>query len=458
MKDTGIRIPEILIPDERVRLEKWSVIACDQHTTNEGYWSGVERFVGGNPSTLHIMLPEIYLNSETKQERIDYTKETMRHYLEDSILKLLPAGFILVERHVSTGIRRGLMVSIDLEQYDYDPTAKAPIRATEETLVERIPPRIEIRRGADIEMPHILLLMDDVDDSVIGPIWQRRSKFPKLYDFDLMENGGRLAGYFIDDAESTEHVLESLSALPEHDGMRFCVGDGNHSLATAKAVWEEAKRLMTEEEMEASPLRYAMVELINIHDPALEIRPIHRVLFNVNPSQCIQYIVDRLNSNGMDARLVFSRRKLAGPSPEQSDGTKTILFTSRDSAGRIEINQPDGPLATGLLQPVLEQFVQENPSSSIEYIHGAGEMEAIATEYNNAGFYMPALDKSEIFDLVARCGVLPKKTFSLGNANEKRYYMECRLITPAATVEEPEELEEFEDTVDMPDVPEDSAE
>lgn len=435
----GVGVPEILIPDESVNMKKWAVLACDQYTTNQKYWSDVEKFVGSSPSALHIMLPEIYLDSDTKEERIEYAKTTMRQYIEDDVLKLLPEGFILVERTLHGAPRKGLMVMVDLDQYHYDVSRRPVIRATEETLLERIPPRMEIRKGADIEMPHIMLLMDDPDDTVIGPIWQIRDSLPVIYDFELMQNGGPIKGYFVENRDILKNALDAMERLPQRDGMTFCVGDGNHSLATAKAVWEHAKQVMSEKEAAESPLRYALVELINLHDTALTFEPIHRVLFNVNPTQCVQYVVDKLNSTGASSRLVFSKRRIA---MQQSDSAadENIFFTSKDSGGRIEITAPNHPLAVGMLQPILEQFARENPSSRLEYVHGTAELEELAKGYDTLGFFMPALKKEDFFDTLAECGVLPKKTFSLGEADEKRFYLECRLLAQVEVVEhEPEE-------------------
>ncbi len=445
--EVGIEVPEILIPNEKVNMRKWSVVACDQYTTNQRYWSEVERFVGNSPSTLHIMLPEIYLDDPQVSERIARTKDIMRSYLEDSVLNLLPQGFVMVERYIDGKPRKGLMVAVDLEEYDYDISKKPVIRATEETLLDRIPPRVAIRKNADVEMPHVLVLMDDKEKKVIEPLWQRKDRFPKLYDFDLLQNGGRLVGYFINDPAAIEGVMQALSELKVWDGMRFCVGDGNHSLATAKTVWEQAKETLSEEEQSESPLRYALVELLNLHDDALELRPIHRVIGKVNTAQCIQYVTDQLNRQGKDARLVFSRRR---PSMQMSSAAETVFFTSKDSSGRIEIHNPAYPLVVGEIQPILEKYVEETGSCRIEYIHGDQELEAMASDYDMLGFYMPAMSKDSFFETVIECGVLPKKCFSLGEANEKRYYLECRLLTQAEEIVEEQAEEKAEAQADEP--------
>ncbi len=432
----GIEVPEILLPDKKVNMRKWAVIACDQYTTNEAYWHEVERIVGGSPSTLHIMLPEIYLQAPDRDERIASTKDIMARYIDDGILTLLPKGFILVERTVRGRTRKGLMVLVDLEEFDEDPFKKAQIRASEEVLEERVQARMDIRRGAELEMPHIFLLMDDPQNKVIEPVWKRRDSFTKLYDVDLMLHGGRATGYLIEDKNIEEEILYQLSQLKTREGMRFCVGDGNHSLATAKAIWEEAKHSLSKEEQKDHPLRYAMCELVNLYDPAMALLPIHRIISGVSSSMCIQYVVDHLNSVGADARLVFSRRK---PSQQMTEAPEVIFFTSKSSSGRIEINSPSAKMLVEQLQPVLEDFVREYPLAKLEYVHGDEEFERVTQEYDTLGFVMPAMNKETFFDELSAMGVFPKKCFSLGEANEKRYYIECRLLTEH---EEEEELEQ----------------
>lgn len=422
----GIEVPEALLPDKKVNMRKWAVIACDQYTTNEAYWHEVERTVGGSPSSLHIMLPEIYLQAPDRDARIASTKEIMTRYIDDGILTLLPQGFILVERTINRKVRKGLMVLVDLEEFDADPFKKAQIRASEEVLAERVEARMDIRTGAELEMPHVFLLMDDPQFKVIEPVWRRRESFTKLYDVDLMLHGGRATGYLIEDKNVEAEILHQLSLLKTRDDMRFCVGDGNHSLATAKAVWEEAKQTLSPEEQENHPLRYAMCELVNLHDAAMPLLPIHRVISGVSSSMCIQYVVDHLNSVGADARLVFSRRK---PALQVTEAPEVIFFTSKSSSGRIEINAPSTRMLVEQIQPVLEDFVREYPLAKLEYVHGDEEFERVTQEYDTLGFVMPAMEKATFFDELSEMGVFPKKCFSLGEANEKRYYIECRLLT-----------------------------
>jgi len=445
-RNTGLAIPKILIPDEKVNMKKWAVIACDQYTSDQRYWEEVERTVGNSPSTLRMMLPEAYLETPDKQERIADTRETMYDYIEAGILKELPEGFILVERMIGGMPRKGLMVLIDLEQYEFDITKKPLIRPTEQTVRDRIPPRMQIRIDAAVEMPHVLAMIDDPGQTVIEPIYEKRHQLKKLYDFDLMMNGGRITGYFVDSYELISGVMNAMEALPTHDGMKICVGDGNHSLATAKEIWNRAKLSLSEEELAVSPLRYALVELINLHDPALSILPIYRALFNVNPSNCIQYIVEKLNARGLGARLIFSRRRITAETMDPN----TIYFESKDSMGRIELSRISGHMMLEDLQAVLEQFALDHPSSRLDYIHGEETIADLKTQYNTLCFILPALSKNRFMDTIVENGVLPKKCFSLGEADEKRFYLECRLLVLPDEDEPAEEPAEEVDLIEAP--------
>ena len=441
----GIKVPEVLVPDKRINMRKWAVIACDQYTSNINYWREVDKIVGGSPSSLHMTLPEIYLNSPDRDGMIDDIKKTMVRYLDDGVLTVLPEGFVLVERTVNRKIRKGILALVDLEEYEKDPFKKPLIRASEEILDDRVEARIDIRRGAEVEIPHVILLIDDPQFKVIEPVWRKRESFTKLYDVDLMLHGGRTTGYLIEDKKVENEILAQLSNLELRDGMRYCVGDGNHSLATAKAVWEEVKPTLSPEERENNPLRYAMVEIVNLHDPAMPLLPIHRVVSGVSSSMCIQYVVDHLNSVGADARLVFSRRK---PSQQLSEAPETIYFTSKSSSGRIEVNSPLTKMLIEQLQPVLEDFVREYPLAKLEYIHDEAEFESLTEDYDTLGFVMPAMDKKTFFDDLSEMGVFPKKCFSLGEANEKRYYIESRLLVEEKD-HEPLAEEPYEKDIDL---------
>ena len=437
-KEQGFKIPRVLLPAENINLAKWACIACDQFTSQPDYWKAVERLVGNAPSTLHITLPEIYLEDEDVGSHIADMKETMHAYLEDGVLQELPQGVVLTERHIGGKVRKGVLLAMDLEQYDYRIGHRPLLRATEQTVLSRIPPRAEIRRGAAVELPHVMLLMDDEKDSVIGPLHTQRNTLPKLYDFDLMMDGGRIEGWFVDNPRLLEDLTAALMELPRRDNMLFCVGDGNHSLATDKAIWEEAKETLSIEEQKDHPLRYALCEIINLRDRAVEFMPIHRVMFGVNAAGCVQYLVERLREKGKKAKLVFGRWR----SEIEHDGTYQIPFLYHDGAGRIIIENPEHPLAIGEVQEVFEDYIRENPSAKLDYIHGDEAFMELSRQYDNIGFYFEAMEKSEFFDLIVKCGVLPKKTFSLGEAEEKRYYLEGRLIAPYAKEEEPAAPEE----------------
>lgn len=436
-KNKGFQIPRVLLPAENVNLLKWACVACDQFTSQPDYWKAVERYVGNAPSALHITLPEVYLEGENVHDRIADMKETMHAYLESGVLSELPEGVVLTERHIGGKVRKGILLAMDLEQYDYRIENKPVLRATEQTVLERIPPRAQIRRGAVVELPHIMLLMDDERDSVIGPLHMQRNSLPKLYDFELMMDGGRVEGWLAESPKLISALRDAIANLPARDNMTFCVGDGNHSLATAKTIWEEAKANLTEAEQENHPLRYALCEVINLRDPAVEFMPIHRVLFGVNPAGCVQYIVERLRERGKKAKLVFGRWR----AEITCDGTYQIPFLYRDGAGRIIIENPEHPIAVGEVQEIFEEYIASNPSTRIDYIHGDEAFAELSKQYDNIGFYFEAMDKSAFFDLIVKCGVLPKKTFSLGEAEEKRYYLEGRLLAPYAE-EEPAVPEE----------------
>lgn len=420
----GICIPEILVPEERVKMEKWSCVACDQFSSQEGYWREVAKLVGNAPSMLNIILPEVYLGSEGMNEDIKEMKLTMEDYVKNGVLTQLPQGLVLTERTMDNVVRKGLLLCVDLEEYHYDISKNPYIRATEKTLLERIPPRVSIRSGALVESPHILVLMDDPSDSVIGPLYSAKDSLSLLYDFELMMGGGRLASYFTEDPSYMANVIDAIDALEVRDGMRFCVGDGNHSLATAKAVWDAKKESLSESERENHPLRYALCEFVNIRDAGIEFMPIHRVLFKVQPTKVAQYIIDELGKKGVKAKLIYSRWRNGA---EAEDGD-TIPFLSKEGSGKIVFENRTHPLLVGEVQDILDMYIKENPGSEIDYIHGSDAFNELCTEYDNFGLFFPAMRKDEFFDTVIKCGVLPKKSFSLGEAEQKRYYTECRLI------------------------------
>ncbi|MEG0251600.1 MAG: DUF1015 domain-containing protein [Christensenellaceae bacterium] len=430
MKDTsalGFKIPQILMPAQNVNLKKWSCVACDQFTSQPEYWNDVEKFVGNAPSTLHMVLPEIYLEHEDVEQRMEHLKNVMFDYLDTGVLEAMPHGVMLTERNIDGKIRKGILLAMDLEQYDYHIENKPLIRATEQTVMSRIPPRVKIRRDAPVEIPHIMLMIDDEQDSVIGALHMQRKNM--VYDFDLMMDGGRCQGWLFSDEKALDGMIDAIAGLKKHDNMLFCVGDGNHSLATAKTIWDDLKQGLSAAQRENHPLRYALCEVINLRDRAVEFMPIHRVLFGTNAAGCAQFVVDRLREKGAKAKLIFGRWR----TETEHDGTFQIPFLYRDGAGKITIEEPRHPLAIGEVQDVFDEYIKRNPQTKMDYIHGDGAFEELARGYDNIGFYFEALKKSAFFDTIVKCGVLPKKTFSLGEAEQKRYYLECRALKEQET-------------------------
>ncbi len=453
-EQVGILFPEILVPDEKINKKKWSVIACDQFTSNPDYWVKLARTVGGSPSALHIILPEAFLRESDTEERIRHAKETMENYISDGVLVKLPSGAVLVERETPYGTRIGMVLAVDLERYDWDPAEKPLIRATEQTVVDRLPPRMRMREGAMIECPHIMLLIDDPKDTVLSPVYQARGNCAMVYDTDLIQDGGHIKGWFVDDERLLSGVVDALSALKAKakDGMLFAVGDGNHSLASAKAVWEEKKKGMTEEEREESPLRYALCEVVNLYDNGISLHPIHRVLFNVEPSSALRQLVSILNSMGADARMMYTR----GSRSIAREGMQIIQFESKMAKGRIEICKPVHALVSMTLTAALDRLMEELPKADLDYIHGDDEFHELAKQHASLGFLVEPMTKDQIFSSVIEYGLLPRKAFSLGLAAEKRYYYECRLIVnikPAVTEpeEQPEEIVETQE--ELPEAP-----
>ncbi len=438
----GIIFPEILIPEAKTNLKKWAVIACDQFTSDEDYWIKVTKTVGGAPSTLHIIVPEAFLRNEDISERIGHAKATMTNFVEDGILVRLPKGVVLVERETPYGTRIGLMLAVDLESYDSDHTKKPLIRATELTVAERVPPRVKLREASIIECPHIMLLIDDIKNSVLGPVYNHRKDAIQVYDTPLMMDGGNVKGWFIDDEDILDGIVGALEKLKEKskDRILFAVGDGNHSLASAKAVWENRKQQLTEEERETSPLRYALVEVVNLYDNGITMLPIHRMLFNVEPSTALRTLISVLNGMGTEARMMYTK---GGRTPVKP-GVQIINFESKMSKGRIELAKPQHELVGVTLTAALDKLLEEMPKAEIDYIHGDEEFHELANEHGCLGFFMEPMVKEDLFDSVIRYGVLPRKSFSLGRPEEKRYYFECRLLVDARAAQDTDEYEEDE--------------
>ena len=567
MKFPGLKPDDIYLPAEGIDLRRWAVVACDQYTSQPEYWRRVEAYVGARPSTLHIVQPEIDL--ERAGARIPAIHRAMREYLSNgTLVRAVRNGFTLTERTTASGARLGLVAAVDLEEYDFTPGSGAMIRATEGTIRERIPPRLRIREGAPLECPHVMLLLDDPARTVIEPLHARLRETAPLCDFELMENGGRLRVWGVE-GNALAPVSDALSALWEKsDGFLYAVGDGNHSLATAKARWDALKPALSPEEAQNHPARYALAEIVNLHSPALVFEPIHRVLFGADMEDLVSAYRAHLASRGMKLTAVeplssrasgtkpvepssscvcgakpaepsssraggtkpaepsssracgtkpaepssfpasgmkpaepssscacgmkpvepssscacgmkpaepssfpASRTKLAEssfscacgtkpaePSSFPASGTKPaepssscacgakpaepcssargmtptdeaeLTFVSGNARASYRVGNPENPLPVAVLQPFLDEYLRSHPAARIDYVHGAAAVESLCQTPHTTGVLLPAIDKSALFPAVRQGGALPRKTFSMGEPDEKRYYMECRKI------------------------------
>lgn len=464
----------ILLPNDGIDMEKWSVIACDQFTSQADYWYAVEKYVADTPSTLNVVFPEIYLGTITKQEndcnssgdgvkndketdrktkyasmtddeRIKYINTTMDTYLTDGTLKqAVTDGYVLVERTTESGVRLGIVGLIDLDDYDFDPKKKTLIRATEGTVISRIPPRVKIREHAAIELPHVMLLVDDpidgqridrchettqeaavniaaVKHGIIEYVYAIRDTLRKLYDTELMQGGGHIRGYAIE-GEAAKQVTEAFAVKQEScGGFLFAVGDGNHSLATAKTCWENIKKSgkFTDEQLKTHPARYALVEICNLHSEALEFKPIHRLLTNVDVKDMLSFFKAEITKQGLESaegdEIVF-------------EYVESGSCDSAKPANGINITNRGDRLPVEILQGILDKYLEIHDNVEIDYIHGDEALHGLVKETKGCGIFLQSIDKSTLFPAINAGGVLPRKTFSIGEANEKRYYMECHKI------------------------------
>lgn len=405
---------DILLPQVD-NMEKWAVIACDQFSSNPAYWERVRTTAGDAPSTINLILPEAELGTEQEEAYTALINETMARYQQENIFKTYARSFVYVERTLESGaIRKGLVGMVDLDAYDYSVGSVSAIRATEKTVVERIPPRMRVRRNAPVELPHILMLCDDHDKQLIEPIEAQKASLPLLYDFDLMEEGGHITGWLVQGkaVDAFEARLEAYSASvgEKYTGlpgvpMVFAVGDGNHSLATAKACYEELKAANPGKDLSDHPARFALVELENIHDEAQVFEPIHRVLMKTDPKKLLA-----------DLTATWC-----------AEGGFPVQWYMGAESGTVYLDRAKSELAVGALQTFLDNWMKEN-AAEIDYIHGDDDLRQLAAQDNAIGFLLPAMEKSQLFRGVIADGILPRKTFSMGHAREKRYYLEGRTI------------------------------
>ena len=399
-----IKAPHIFLPRKGVDTTKYSVIACDQYTSNAPYWDSLREEIGDSVSTFNMIYPEAYLGNTDEESYINMINANINHYLENKDLVDVGECFILVERLTSYGVRRlGLVLSVDLEDYSYEKGSSAKIKASEATIVERIPPRLKIRKDASLELPHILLLFDDKEKTIVENLYYNRNKLEKVYDFELNRDGGHIRGYKITD---TKKVIEQFNDLylKNNNGLLFIVGDGNHSLATAKAHCELIKQGLNEEERKNHPARFALVEANNLYDEGINFEPIHRVLFNVD-----------------DSFLEKLRKVTNGD---------YVSFTYSYSRGKEELRMDkNAPKAYKTIQTFLDSYMKENPQVKIDFIHDEDELISVSDKNpNSLAIAMPTLTKDDLFDYIAGDLVLPRKSFSMGHANEKRYYLEAKKI------------------------------
>ena len=434
MANRCTHIPTILLPRAGADLSKWAVIACDQYTSQPEYWAETDRTVGSAPSTLRLTLPEVYLEETDVADRTDAIHRTMRRYLEDGTLRALPAGVILTERWSGGSCpRRGIVLAVDLEAYEYTPGSASLIRPTEKTVVERIPPRLKVRQGACMELPHIMILIDDPDRTIIEPLFAETDKLEKVYDTDLMQGGGHINGWFIPKGETTDRIEAGLEALCDRETFNrkygctdaqallpYAVGDGNHSMATAKAYWEDIKVGLSTEERQNHPARYALVEVVNIHDESLIIEPIHRILFDVDADDLLGSLTAFYQAQGCKSYV-------ADAAPAGTDA-HVFPFCAADKSGVLVVENPKWAIPIATMQIGLDAYLDTHPSARIDYIHGEDVVRTLGGKPGNLGFLLPDIAKNDLFRGVVFDGVLPRKTFSMGEAHEKRYYMEAKMI------------------------------
>ncbi len=415
---TAFKPADILLPDN-TDMNKWSVIACDQYTSEVQYWKDLENEIGNEKSTLKLILPEVYLEDNDVSDRIENIHAQMNEYMENGVFKEYKNSMIYVERVQGNGILRcGVVGMIDLEEYDFSKGSTSQVRATEATVIERIPPRIKVREGAPLELPHIMILIDDENRTAVEPLCDKKADMQKLYDFDLNCGGGSISGYLMND-DMTKAFESALDKLGDVDAFRekygrddvllYAMGDGNHSLATAKTFYENLKKANPDKDLSGHPARYALVEIVNLHSPALDFEAIHRIV----------------EVTDTDA-LVEKMTEVLGLSDEKTGQEFTYVIGDREYTANI--GKQTSNLTVGSLQNFLDDYLKEN-GGKIDYIHGTDTLRKLVSETKNSiGFILPDMDKSELFPTVIKDGALPRKTFSMGHAEDKRYYIECRKI------------------------------
>ncbi len=436
----SLQVPEILLPNKDVDLHKWSVVACDQYTSQPDYWAKVAEIAGDAPSTLNVIFPEVFLEDHDGDERIASINNAMQQYLDEGILVPMDKpGFVLVDRKTSQApSRKGLVVAIDLEHYDFNKGSQTLIRATEGTIMDRLPPRIKVRQDAAIELPHIMVLIDDPQHTVIEPLFEKNPQ--PLYDFELMMDSGHIKGYAIDTPELIRQAVDTLTQLADpqvfadkynaqgRDVLLYAMGDGNHSLATAKAIWEKIKEEADDiQSVMDNPARFALVELVNIHDEGLQFEPIHRVIFNVKPEQLLKAMQAHFKGNCSVVHCDNEADMKARAKAATADNVHIVPFNDASGYGYIQITNPEYTLELATIESFLNDYLEQN-GGKVDFIHGDEVVNELGVKEGNMGFFFPPISKHSLFKSIIFDGALPRKTFSMGEADEKRFYLEARKI------------------------------
>jgi len=422
LSDCGISIPELLLPKSTVPLDKWAVVACDQFSSDESYWKNVRDQIDGNPSTLDLILPECYLDeSET---RVPAINNSMKSYLEKGIVESAGKGFMFLERSTPWAPKRkGLVVALDLEAYSYEQGAVCQIRPTEGTVLERLPVRARIRKNAVLDLPHILVLIDDPEDRVFSSLEKRKDSYKKAYDFDLADGAGHLDGFLVSDQDSLTQLASVFSQLKNESDFLFAVGDGNHSLGAAKQLWNKIK---SETGDLNHPARYALVELENIHDPGVRFEPIHRVLFDCSDEKFKEDILKHPGTALTPQKdWVMMKERI---NTLNSEGTFALGVISSNGLSLLTIEDSESFLVSEALHRFLDPWLEKGNAGEIDYIHGEKALKEMSEEEGNLGFYLPSINKDTFFQFISSRGPMPRKTFSIGEAEEKRYYLESRKL------------------------------
>ena len=443
-ENIGLKVPEILLPNKAVDLTTWTVIACDQYVHSQEYWNEVDALVGDTPSTLRMIFPEAFLGDRSVEEATIAINATMKRYLSDGTLVKSEPGFIAVKRTLADGSNRcGLVVALDLEKYDYRNHSETLIRTTEGTFLDKVTPRVKIRQQALLESPHILVLIDDPKRTVIEPLFDMN--LDVAYDFDLMKGAGHLKGLKVTKESAIKQVAQALEGLMNPELIKakygesitkpilYAMGDGNHSFATAYQVWNKVKTEIKDPELLLThPARFALVELMNIHDDGLTVEPIHRVMYHIQPESFLKEMKEFYQNKGATAEIIATSSledAEAKANKERKPGIHALAYNQEGKYGVIKVTGAKYGIEMEMLEDFLDHYEKKCQDSKLGFIHGEAVVTDIASKVGNIGFYLPNIIKSEVFKTVLEHGIYPRKTFSLGHADDKRFYLECRSIT-----------------------------